>query len=235
MDFWQEKDKEEIILITSEAVEELRKSFETIALYYKEHLNRPPSKEEVERMIQYSLASELESFIDKSENQKIVASQLKLKNKTKKDLFLKGTLYAIALAEHPGFAYGEIKIDTKLGLYIDYYDLFTENIISFSEFIRLNPEILVTILTGKTSIISGEWKSIGQLISLSHTYQVPNFSGKVMDRTYISYGAADEPDRRKFVERDEAIKVRNPDGLFGCHNATFYVEQLLFDKGFRLF
>lgn len=235
MHFWQENNKEEVILISSKAIEELRQSFETIAKHYKAEFERLPSQGEIERIIQYSLTSDLEHFIDASRDQKIVASQLKLKKKTKKDYFLVGTLYAIPLEEHIGFCYGEIKLDTKAGLYIDYYDLYTEGIISLAEFTKLNPEVLVTILTGETSIISGEWIKVGQIINAPDAYIVPNFSGKVMERTYISYGAAAEPDRRKFVEESEAFKIRNPDGMFGCHVAAFHVEKLLFDKNFRLF
>ncbi|SEN66050.1 immunity 26/phosphotriesterase HocA family protein [Lihuaxuella thermophila] len=223
MGFWEEERQGEKILIGDEPLDILTDAFQQIANHYQTDVGRKPTILELEKLIELALEGQ-EGYQADMGGFLISECKLKKKKKSKRIQWKPGDVFAIPLNEGEVYGYGMVvkgKSQTD-DLYIEYYRLFTENVLSITEIKRKEKPYLFTANTGFTYILSGLWKKIGTLPFNEGEYQLPDFYG--VDETpfsnkkvyYIVKGSSDDPDARVYgVSKAEAEAVKNPAGIIG--------------------
>ncbi|SEN51819.1 Imm26 family immunity protein [Lihuaxuella thermophila] len=230
MGFWEETTKENNrLLIGDEPFDILIDAFQELSNVYLEDAGRKPTSEELGKLI--ALALDSMNFECLSDMEGFTLSECKIKKKkVKKIKYKPGDLFAIPLNDGEVYGYGMVCTGGKPmeDVYIEYYNIFTDNIISINQFKRLKKEVVFTLLSGVAGILDNEWKKIGSIPFDESKYQIPDFYDKMHgDVYYISKGAANNPDARIFpVTKEEALKVKNPDGLIG----SGIIEEWLYEE-----
>lgn len=221
MGVWEEFHNNKSILINEEAIDILMIALDQITHIYEEDLIRKPTVHELEILIFRALEHMPDKYLLEMENNEVAETKIKVKKAKKKYTnFKPGDIIAIPLNERKIYAYGMItkghyKADD---LYIEYYDLFTPDIITLAEYKNKEKNLLFTIDGGNYGIISGNWKIIGSSSFDESSYQIPDFYGtEGGSGSYfiIKSGMADDPNAYLKVTQEEAEKVKNPFGSWG--------------------
>lgn len=216
MSFWEEEGRKKKAIIGDEPIDILIDAFEEIKKIYNDELGRNPTINEIETLIKVSLEGQ-EDNIFQIQNSAIQGCTLNIK-KYKTVRYGTGYVFAITLKKEDVYSYGKIlKGDNKDkdNLFIEYYDLFTKKPLTIRQFIKSKKDTLFIADTGVYSIINGEWKKIGKEYFDESTFVVPDFFGVIDGKYYISKGASGDPQARVPATKDEAERVKNPDGLIG--------------------
>lgn len=226
MSFWEDNKEGEKVIISEESIDVLMESFRKISLIYEENVGRKPLISEVEELIKSSLFYQTEQCVsDISSEEQGVSCKLKFK-KVKRQPYEEGDFLIIPLRDNL-FAYGIIvkgNSSIKSGVYIQYFDLFTDRPLNYQEVKKVKKENLFILFTGVTDIVNRKWRIIGKINLNQTTIMDFRFFGKIGERYYISEGEANA-EKRKIVTKEEAEQAKNPDGLFGTEAAC----RLLFD------
>lgn len=216
MSFWEENHKDKVVVIGDEPLDILINAFEKVNKIYLEDLERNPTVSEIEALIKLSLEGQ-EDIIFQLENNQVQDCVIKLK-KYKTIRYGPGDIFVIPLKGHNHFSYGRILKGSnadKSHLFVEYYNLFTKKPISISQFLNREKEVLFIADTGVYGIYNKIWIKIRKMHYDESNFVMPDFFGEIDGKYYISKGANDDPESRVPASKEEAEKVKNPDGLIG--------------------
>lgn len=229
MGFWEEKNGNKTVLIGDEPLDVLMDALDSVSSNYEEALGRKPTVHELEQLIKSAVEGLEELYLSDTNEFVIADVKIKLK-KTKKKNYKPGDIFAIPLNKGELYAYGKVVVGSstiKEDVYIEYYDLFSNQILSIKEFKQKQKEISFTLMSGISSILSGEWIKIGSVPFNRGEYKLPDFYGEIDGKYFISKGISCDPEARVWgVSEKEALKAKNPDGLIGSH----IIQEWLYQK-----
>jgi hypothetical protein len=219
MSFWEESTKDgNELLLGDDPINILIDAFQKVCGAYLEDAVRKPTSQELAKTIVIALDSVYYDCLSDMEG--FVISECKIKKKkAKKISYRPGDVFAIPLNDEEMFGYGMVCTGGKLmeDVYIEYYTIFTDKIISIRQFKLFEKDHLFTALSGIAGIVDREWKKIGSIPFDTSRYKIPDFYGKMSNgKYYICKGTANNPNARVFgVTEEEALRIKNPVGLIG--------------------